>query len=169
MATKKQGLSHSEYAKRRGITRPAIALAIKEGDCVLFADGSIDPAKSDPLMDARASRRKNTDTTVSQAGQINAAKLQKLSAQARQEQIRADELEGRLIPVNDVRQLLGQVLQILQVSMLGLPDSIAPRLSGLSVSDVQTTIDSEVRAILGRAADSLEAIPSSIKRKRGRA
>ncbi len=174
----KQGPNQTEYARMRGVTRNAVLLAIRDGDCILHDDRSVNVEESDPRMDLRTARgkgggpqkpgspAKKQPPQVVSAQALNEAKLQKLRAQARQEEIKASQLEGSLIAVKEVKQLLMQIHQQLQVSMLTLPDNLAPQILHLdSVQKAHGIIDSETRAILEKAANSIESIPSKIQKR----
>lgn len=80
----------------------------------------------------------------------------------RKTELEVAKLEGKLVDINDVRKLWGDVASTVMQTMLRLPSKIAPQLVMMKTPDhISNIIDREIRIALNDIADT--PLPDSTK------
>ena len=73
----------------------------------------------------------------------------------RKTELEVARLEGRLVDVNDVKKLWGDIANAVMQNMIRLPSKIAPQVTMMeSVEKIKMIIDGEMRAVLAIIADT---------------
>ncbi|CAJ0862195.1 hypothetical protein R77567_01626 [Ralstonia sp. LMG 32965] len=164
----------SGYAEYRGVSRRAVQFALADGRISKGSDGKIDRVSADIAW------AKNTDASKPNTGPGGTAKETSQGSQGSQVGIRAaelveggnymdnravreyhlariakveaDEAEGSVIDVEDVRAAWSKVANELKTRMLAIPSKAKSRIPHLSTDDVGV-IDDLIREALGEVAD----------------
>lgn len=178
-------ISQAEYARRRGVSKVAVNIAIKAGRITL-TDGKIDPEKADAEWARNSRPRVNSvPSTSKKMAPAARAPIQPTAppvtpvtpvasvpidlradtppwqeSKARQAAIDADKAEielakmvGALVDAATVRAEFSRRISAVREGLLQLPARLAPILTGEnSLSVVQTTLDTELRAVLEQFA-----------------
>lgn len=156
----------SGYAEYRGVSRRAVQLAIAAGRISKGNDGKIDRvaadaawAKNTDASKPRASVLDNANTAKSTShGEIlEGASFQESRAArefhlARIAKVEADEAEGSVIDIDDVKAAWSKVANELKTRLLATGSKAKSRIPHLTAEDV-SVIDDIVRTSLGEVAE----------------
>lgn len=140
MASESGLISHREYARRRGLSHQAVSKAVRAGR-IPTVDGKIDPAVADEIWAQntrpRADMKLTGDPLDTENGH-DAAALERpratfIAARALREVYAAkrakaefEEIEGKLVPVEEVREIAFKTSRAMRDQLLALPSRLAP-------------------------------------------
>lgn len=140
----------AEYARKRGCTVARIYQAVRAGRVARLPNGKIDVAVADAywatLAKVGAGRGVGEGSAVPQ--ELAAARLRREVAQAQLAEMKAAELQGRLIPIEEASALWFDACRIVRERLLGLPAQLVPLLTGQTGHKMRQTIDGAIRAAL---------------------
>lgn len=85
---------------------------------------------------------------------IEAARLRKENALAAKYELQVQRERGELVPVEEVKQWIGQHVTAAKNKLIGLGASITPQLEGRDAAERQTIIDARVTEILNELASA---------------
>ena len=171
-------VNQSEYARRRGVSKVAVNLAIKKGRITLV-DGKIDPERADEewgrnsrprvgSAPAAAPKASKPAPPPAVAPPVAANPIEPRDAppwqesKARQAAIDADKAEielakmvGELVDAAKVRAAFARRISAVREGILQIPARLAPVLAAeVSLAVVQSTLDTELRAVLEQFAEA---------------
>lgn len=126
---KVQLLTQAEYARHRGVSRNAVARAIKEGRIVLI-DGRIDPAIADAQWQANTRPRSDARSPgggdhADARGTFGTARTRRELAEASLAEIQLAEKRGELINRAGVEMALETCIRRLRDGVMSAPDRMA--------------------------------------------
>lgn len=157
-------LTPAAYARHRGLSRPAVAKALREGRITATADGLIDPVAADAqwLANTRARVSAAPPAPAPAAGladdepmTYNEAKRRQAVADMGHAELLLRELRGELVRVDAVRREYAKHLTAFRESLLTLPARLGPVLAAESDQRmVHDALQTELFAILAAAADA---------------
>lgn len=140
-------MSRAEYARHRGVSRPAVTKAVQAGRIPLEPDGRIDPMRADAAWRANTDPSKPSAATAPPMGigpeapagesTIAASPMSYADARALREYnlARLADLEFRkqsatLVEVDEVRDVAFRTARAARDLILAAPDRLAPLLTG---------------------------------------
>lgn len=130
--------SRAAICREHGITAPTLAQWENEGINI-----------HDPLaMSERAARKHGGGT-----GEMHAARLRKLKAEARTAEMKAAEMEGRLIDIAECEAAMTKISSITKALLLRFQADLPPLLYGMSAGEMQSKIADSVNAVLRQMSD----------------
>lgn len=165
-------MSQREYAKRRGVTQPAVAAAVRTGRIKKAADGRIDPDKADRdwVANTDQSKPRNSitgnpknpkgtspiDGNGSEAarrevqGSYAAARAVRETMQAKIAQIELQRIEGGLVDKEEVRREVFESHRKVRDALLALPRRLAPLVVGLDIEEIVELMQREIDRVCKR-------------------
>ena len=84
--------------------------------------------------------------------ELAAVKLKRQREKLRKDKVEADLAEGAAIKVDDVRRVMVRTITAAKTKLLAVPASVAPRLPGKDVIEMETIIGNAIRDALREAA-----------------
>ena len=151
------GISQAAFARTRGVTPKTASMWKRRGLLVFHPDGSVDPERSNALLDARPTRYRGG--TIAGAGEsspteaaepvadivtMSDALLRKEAALARLRELEFDRESGLVVEVSRVQSETAAGNARVRIKLLGISAKLAPHVS----PDVRTLIDHEIRQAL---------------------
>lgn len=160
-------MTQSEYASHRGVSRAAVCQAVKAGRIALV-NGKVDREAADLAWTSRSNVRARTAAdSKGRAGQAPAPppakpqdsakgdapdyfveRARRERAEANIAEMKAAELAGQLVRVEDVRRQWERIAAQLKENIMQLSDRLAPLLEQRPFAFIRTTLDSELRRSL---------------------
>lgn len=158
-------MSLRAYARRRGVSAPAVSKAIKTGrlrESVTHAGGKVaiaDPELADLEWEMNTAPR--SDGTGGDLSGLIAVRVRKETAQAELAELKLAEVRGELVPVGAVAPRFYKFSTALRSIMLGTPSDarqhLPERFTEDDVADALAAFDRAVRDGLERGARAAEA------------
>ncbi len=141
-------MSQRMYAKYRGVSHRAVQKAIRSGRIVAEPDGRIDAIRADAMWSAftrpRGAPPSPEDLEAAQARAKAMLILQ--TYRAKMEKLRYEVETGKLVSVEKVRADVFGLARCCRDRMLGLPDRLAPRVTGLTdAAEIERILTDEIR------------------------
>ncbi len=171
------GISLSEYARRKGVSRQYVSRLAKEGRLPLDGEGRVDSvaadaalaAVSDPTRPRRSVGVVAVESEPSGAVVDGPRGLTLTEARTRRESIRArsDELSlqerlGELLPRREVEDALFSAGRVARENLLGLPSRLAAELAAESdPRRVEERLTVELRRVIVEMVDALKRFGGS--------
>lgn len=148
--------NRAEYAKLRGVSRQAVAAAIKSGriTAAVLDDGTIDIALADKLWAENTNpvqgehghiskrKNKNEDELIEAARSVGVdplhpptlaeSKTLEAAYKARLAQIEYEQKSGQLVDAEGVKKEAFRVARITRDAMLAIPDRLSAELAGIT-------------------------------------
>ncbi len=177
-------ITQSEYARRRGVAKSAVAKAVAEGRISLI-DGKVDPAVADIQWSqntrARADSGRAAVATVAAEGQstgdgpeapeapATAAaagysdfRTRREAADAERSEIELAKLRGRLVDRDSIERAIYDAFRALRDAAFNAPQRAAPRVIGMAdARDIEVAFADELRkAFEGWEARMHERLPA---------
>lgn len=158
----RKGLTQKEYAERVGVTQQRISALSREKKVVKFADGSIDPERTDALLGdildishrpgfgptAKGGETEPGESTAD-ASALGAAKTEKAQWDAKLARLKYEELAGKLVPVEDVNRAVAEIARLITARLQSWPTKLAPELATeTDPARVNAIMDEEVRRLV---------------------
>lgn len=134
----KKPRSRAAICREFGITNPTLLQWENEG---------INP-HDHAAMSERAARKHGGG-----GAEMHAARLRKLKAEAKSAELKAGELEGRLIALDEVEQAFTKIGSITKGLMMRMQADLPPMLEGQTASRMAVIIGEAVNAILTQMSD----------------
>lgn len=156
-------LSQRMYARYRGVTHRAVQKAIRSGRIVAEPDGRIDPVRADAMWSAMTRPRGAEPTAADlEAAQARAKAMAILQHyRAKMEQLRYEVETGKLVPADKVRAEVFGLGRRTRDRMLGLPDRLAPRVTGLTdAAEIERLLTDEIRVACRELEEVFGAKPT---------
>ena len=129
-------ITPAEYARRRGVSRQAVAAAINEGRITLV-DGKIDPERADAEWAER--------TTGRRGGTLADARRRLTEAKAALAELELSIRRGEYMAIQDVLAEHRKMLERLRAVLLAAPGKYAHRVLGI---ETLRQAESALRAII---------------------
>ena len=154
---KSQGITQSEYARLRRVSRQIISRQVQLGIITLLPNGNIDPAKADKQLEdnlnpafAQTQDNKKAPTAFSRKQAVGdkskttfaKAKTIEKGYQAKLAELAYKEKVGDLVNANDVKIAAFDIARKVRDNMLNIPDRIIAQLIstfGINVSSENTS------------------------------
>jgi hypothetical protein len=155
------GISQAAFAKTRGVTRKTATMWKRRGLLVFHPDGSVDPERSNALLNARPPRYRGG--TIAGAGEtspteaadpvadivtMSDALLRKETALARLRELEFDRESGAVVEVARIQAEEAAGNMRVRVKLLGIAAKLAPFVT----PEVRALIDREIREALEELA-----------------
>lgn len=134
----KKPKSRAAICREYGITNPTLLQWESEG---------INPY--DPTAMSERAARKHAGG----GSEMHAARLRKLKAEAKSAELKAGELEGRLIALDEVEACFVRIGTVTKSLLIRLQADLPPMLEGQTPSRMQTIIAEAVNSILMQMSD----------------
>ena len=134
----KKPKSRAAICREFGITNPTLLQWENEGVDI----------HDDEQMRDRAARKHGGGTA-----EMHAARLRKLKAEAELAELRAGELERRLIAIDEVEQAFTKIGSITKGLMIRMQADLPPALEGQTASRMAVIIGEAVNAVLTQMSD----------------
>ncbi len=160
-------LTQAGYARHRGVSRPAVARAVREGRITLAPGGLIDPVAADAQWDANTRPRAGTkeQPTAPEAVGTEATMSYKEATRRRAvaDMLQAERAEreqaGELIRVQAVRDVLALDYATTREAIMQMPARMAPLLAAeTDPAAVERILSVEIHQALSRLAGSADAV-----------
>lgn len=180
-------ITQSEYARRRGVAKSAVARAVKEGRIVLI-DGKVNEQVANAMWDQNTRARADSGRAGGSnaggdggtpvpgaqapggdaAGSAPAApgysdfRTRREAADAEKAEIELNRLRGRLVDRDTVERAVFDGFRQLRDAIFNVPQRAAPRVVGIAdARDVEVAMAEELRkAFDGWEARMLERLPA---------
>ena len=167
--TRRKKITRAEYARRRGVSAPAVTKAVKTGRISVGADGLLDPEVADREWAENTGKRADVPTPATGDGilyHVERARLTK--AQADRAELEAKELAGELVAIAVVLEEWARLVGGAKQKFLGFPAKLAPRIRATtSDEEAARLLEAEIVEILTELADS-DGLPDRTTRSRRR-
>jgi hypothetical protein len=150
MSAKKQTTNKTlgAIAKEHGITRNTLAAWQAEGVNI-----------HDPkAMRERAAVKHSGGGKVDGGTEMQQARLRKLRAEARSAEMKAQEMEGKVIALDEVEAAFTRLGAVVKAQLLKLQSDLPPVLVGMGEGEMQRRIAAHVEAVLQSLHDP-EGVP----------
>ncbi len=182
-------ITPAEYARRRGVTRAAVSIAVKAGR-ISTIGGKIDPAVADIQWEANTrkavgrGRSPNPQAHDGAASGADAASDRRPGApgdperapfdyeasRAKREhheailaEAKAMERLGQLAEVSKVRAAMADIGRVVSDHLERLPDRVSAQITpGMSPADIHARIDAELTNLRADLASAVSALPAKL-------
>jgi len=156
-------LNQRQYAKHRGLSAPRISQLVKSGKIPIGEDGKICVGTADAILDGRPLRGD------ADSGAVNYNNEKALHEQAKRKlaELKVEEAEGRLVPVEVVTKAIFTLNRAVRDAILGVPSRVSAKAAATSnANEIERMIYDELAKALsalsedgsidlGRAGDNL--------------
>lgn len=160
------GLSVREFARRVGVTHPAVLKAIKSGRITTNKDGTLDYAKASKAWERNRDpskargvpgvKRTLADAKVSASYAVSRAAREHFNARILEAEYK--QLMGDLVPLEDVKKAAFDTGRRVRDLLLNVPVRVGPVVAGLSdVNDCIREIEKEIRRVVAELDESMGA------------
>lgn len=95
---------------------------------------------------------------ASDSPDLEAARLRKENALARRYELENARDERNLIPVNEVRQWVGENMGRAKHKLIGMASALAPRMEGMDAAERQQVIEQYVEHVIREIADARSSL-----------
>ena len=147
-------LTKANYARHRGVSRPAVTAMAKNDRIVVDADGLVIVSESDAMLDNGKKPAKPTSVADSMALYEEQRAL-KMAADRERSELELAKSKGELVTIADV---LSREITVARTLLMSLGDGVCGRLASIdSERDIKALIDARVIEILDDVADKLGA------------
>jgi hypothetical protein len=179
----------SEFAKLRGVSKPAVTKWKQRGLLVLTPDGRVDvaasqarlaerpdvyrggrPAKPPSALSSKPPRAEDLSHPSQPPPAVDPsswstaeAVRRKEGAVARLRQIEADTAAGLVVPIADIAKAVAGEYAVVRAALLGMPSRLAHRLAAAATpEEAGALVDAEVRQVLSAlTADGAKDAPTA--------
>ena len=164
-------MKQAEYARRRGVSRQAVAKAIKQGRITVLPDGGLDPEIAD--REWAANRGAKMPAAPAPAAHVNRRQLPEpfdptefltfdearaLREQyaAERERLKLEQEAGLLIEAAEVKAAWFAALRTVRERLLNVPDRLAQQLAAEGdAAQVHAALLQEIRFVLENLSDEI--------------
>ena len=164
-------MKQAEYARRRGVSRQAVAKAIKQGRITVLPDGGVDPETADrewaenrgskmlaPSAPATHVNRRQSPAPFDPAEFLTFDEARALREQfaAERERLKLEQEAGLLIDAAEVRAVWFAALRTVRERLLNVPDRLAQQLATEGdAAQVHAALLKEIRFVLENLSDEI--------------
>ena len=142
-------MSQRMYARYRGVSHRAVQKALRSGRIVAEPDGRIDAIRADAMWSANTRPRGAPPSPADlEAAQTRAKAMAILQHyRAKMEKLRYEVETGKLVSVEKVRADVFGLARRTRDRVLGIPDRVAPRITGLTdAAEIERILTEEIRS-----------------------
>jgi hypothetical protein len=159
-------LTQAEYARHRGVSRPAVLKAVRTGRIRLDADGRIDPVEADaswqrntdPSRQRARSAQKPARATSTGHSDYHASRAVREAYMAKLAQLEYEAKSGKLIDAEESRRAAFEDNRRVRDLLLALPDRTAALLAGISdAAECHRLLTTEIRRACEELSDEQRA------------
>ncbi len=186
-------ITPAEYARRRGVTRAAVSIAIKSGR-ITSIDGKIDPMVADIQWDAntrkvvgRGSRSferqpnapgdgaaQSADAAtdrISRGAYLSPPEYDYDAARAKREhheailaELKESERKGQLVDVSKVRMAIADIARILADGLERIPDRVSVQIhANMTSANIHAQLERELSAVRHDLQTAIAELPARLK------
>jgi len=183
-------VSQAEFARRSKVSKQYINKLIKNGILPIESSGKIDLEKCEVIFKnhrdqndrnnqefvkkqkakgavkaAEENARENPEpANFSWGSQYQKARAAAQSVKAQRENIELQRLQGSLIPVDNVKRQIELIANTVRTRLNKLPSKYAGRLEGLTVIEIEETLQTAIYEILSEFQDMLKDAKAKTKK-----
>lgn len=164
------GISKAAYARHRGVSKPAVTKALKDGRIKELADGTIDVEEADAMWSANTKSLNTAMTAASRpaserrppSGDVpdyNDARARNEAAKAALSELRLGEEQRRLLDRDEVRDAIFTLFRGIRDRLRSIPGRVCQQLIPMTdTREIMRLLQDEFDQALGEVADHADKV-----------